>query len=174
MAAAAEHGGGRQQWQRWATTAMADDDSGGQRRWRMMTACKVKRRTTRGEVEGGRQTTTVLGQPGRERETKKEFEFMQKGFFQRYGLSGWSFCSCQKQTPFLLDLSVFYHNNITLQQYDNTSTRQYTKTTTQQNNNNTLQQYNNICKVSNIPYTHAMSRAVMLYIHTLLYVIPYC
>ncbi len=48
---------------------MADDDSGGrQRRW-MMTACKVERRTTRGKEEGGRQTTTALGQPGREHET---------------------------------------------------------------------------------------------------------
>ncbi len=35
-----------------------------------MMACKIERRTTRGKEESGRQTTTALGQPGRERETK--------------------------------------------------------------------------------------------------------
>ncbi len=33
---------------------------------------------------------------------------------------------------------------------------------------------NTISRVSTIPHTHPMSCAVMLYIHTLLYVIPYC
>ncbi len=52
MAAAAEHCGGGRQWRRWATTAMADNDSDRQRRRRMMTACKIKRQTTRWELEG--------------------------------------------------------------------------------------------------------------------------
>ncbi len=60
----------------------------------------------RRKEEGRRQTTTALGQPGRERETNKEIEFTQKDFFQQYGLSSWSFRSRQKQTPFLLNLSV--------------------------------------------------------------------
>jgi hypothetical protein len=70
MDAAAEYGSGRQRWRRWARTAMADNDSGGQQKRRMTMARKIKRRSTRGEEEGGRQTTTALGQPGRERETK--------------------------------------------------------------------------------------------------------
>ncbi len=69
MDGAAEYGGGGRRWRRWARTAMAEDDSGGQQRWRMTTAHKIERQTTRGEEEGGRQTT-ALGQPGRERETK--------------------------------------------------------------------------------------------------------
>ncbi len=47
-----------------------------------MTACEIKQQTARGKEESGRQTTTALGQPGRERETKnKEIEFTQKDFF---------------------------------------------------------------------------------------------
>ncbi len=33
---------------------------------------------------------------------------MQKDFIQQYSLSIWSFLPRQKQTPFLLDLSVLY------------------------------------------------------------------
>ncbi len=45
-------------------------------------ACKVERRTTRGEEEGGGQTTTALGQPGRERETNiKKQSLRKKTFF---------------------------------------------------------------------------------------------
>ncbi len=61
---------------------MADNDSG--RRWRqqMMTACKIKLRTMRGEEVGGRQTTTALGQPGREHETNiKKLSLRKKTFF---------------------------------------------------------------------------------------------
>jgi hypothetical protein len=48
----------------------------------MMMARKIKRQTTRGNEESGRQTTTALGQPGRERETKnKKFSLRKKTFF---------------------------------------------------------------------------------------------
>ncbi len=61
---------------------MSDNDSGGQQRQRMLTACKIKRRTMRGKEKGGRQTTTALGQPGRERETKiKKSSLRKKTFF---------------------------------------------------------------------------------------------
>jgi hypothetical protein len=50
--------------------ATADDDSGRQQRWWMMTAREIKRRTMRGKEESGWQTTTALGQRGREHETK--------------------------------------------------------------------------------------------------------
>jgi hypothetical protein len=40
------------------------------------------------------------------KQIKKKIKFTQKDFFQQYSLYGWSFCSCQKQTPFFLDLSV--------------------------------------------------------------------
>jgi hypothetical protein len=36
----------------------------------MMTAQEIERWTTRGKEESGQQTTTALGQPGRELETK--------------------------------------------------------------------------------------------------------
>ncbi len=67
MVAAAENGCGGQRWQRWTKTATEDDDSGRRRRWRMMMAGKIMRRTMRGKEASGRQTTTALGQPGRER-----------------------------------------------------------------------------------------------------------
>jgi hypothetical protein len=48
----------------------------------MMTARKIKRQTTRGKEESGRQTTTALGQPDRERETKvKKSSLRKKTFF---------------------------------------------------------------------------------------------
>jgi hypothetical protein len=82
MAVAAEDGGGRGQWRRWKMTAMADDDSGGQQRWQMMTARKIGRQTMRGKEESRRQTTTALGQPGREHETKiKKLSLRKKTFF---------------------------------------------------------------------------------------------
>jgi hypothetical protein len=90
-----------------AMTAMVDNNSGERRRRRMTTARKIERRITRGKEEGRQQTTMALGKPGKERETKiKKLSLQKKTYFQQYGLSGWSFCSCQKQTPFLLDLSV--------------------------------------------------------------------
>ncbi len=47
-----------------------------------MTACKIKQGTTGGKEESGRQTTTALGQPGRERETKiKKSNLCKKTFF---------------------------------------------------------------------------------------------
>ncbi len=65
------------------TTAMADNDSGRQRRRQMMTARKIERRITRGKEESGWQTTTALGQPGRERETKiKKSSLRKKTFFR--------------------------------------------------------------------------------------------
>jgi hypothetical protein len=70
IAEAVEDGGGRQQWQWWTTTATADDESGGGQRRRMMTARKIKQRTMRGKEKSGRQTTTALGQLGRECKTK--------------------------------------------------------------------------------------------------------
>jgi hypothetical protein len=110
MAAAAEHGSGGRQWGQWATTAMAENNSGGQQMRRMMATCKVEWQTMRGKEEGRQKTTTALGQEGhRECETNKEIKFTQKDFFQQYRLSSWNFCSRQKQTPFLLDLSVLYH-----------------------------------------------------------------
>ncbi len=81
MAAVAEDGGGKQQWQQWTMTAMADNNSGGRRRRRMMTACKIEWRTTRGKEESGRQTTTALGLPGREREKVKKSGLRKKTFF---------------------------------------------------------------------------------------------
>jgi hypothetical protein len=82
MDLAAEYGSGGQQWQQWARMAIADDDSGEQQRRRMTTTRKIKQRTTRGEEERGRQTTTALGQPGRECETKiKKFSLHKKTFF---------------------------------------------------------------------------------------------
>jgi hypothetical protein len=107
MARGAEGGGSGQQWWQWRITAMADDDSGRRQRWRMMTARKIEWSTTKGKEESGRQTTTTLGQPGREHETKiKKSSLRKKDFFQQYSLSGWSFCSRQKPTILLLDLSV--------------------------------------------------------------------
>ncbi len=48
----------------------------------MMTACKVEQRTTRGNEEGGQQTTMALGQPGREHETNvKKSSLPKKTFF---------------------------------------------------------------------------------------------
>jgi hypothetical protein len=43
---------------------------------------QIKQRTTRKKEESGRQTTTALGQPGRERETKiKKSSLCKKTFF---------------------------------------------------------------------------------------------
>ncbi len=82
MAAATEYGSGGRQWRPWTRTAIADDDSSGQQRWRMTMARKIERQTTRGEEEGGRQTTTALGQRGRESETKiKKLSLRKKTFF---------------------------------------------------------------------------------------------
>ncbi len=60
MAVAVEDVGGGRLWRQWPTTAMADDDRGGQRRRWMMAARKIKRQTTRGKKESGRQTTMAL------------------------------------------------------------------------------------------------------------------
>jgi hypothetical protein len=67
---------------------MADNDSSRQQRQQMMTACKIKQRTTRGKEatrgkeEGGQQATTALGQLGREHEAKiKKSSLRKKTFF---------------------------------------------------------------------------------------------
>jgi hypothetical protein len=61
---------------------MGDNDSGRQQRQRVTTARKIEQWTTRGEEEGGRQTTTALGQPSREHETKiKKLSLRKKTFF---------------------------------------------------------------------------------------------
>jgi hypothetical protein len=47
----------------------------------MMTAHKIERQTTKGKEESGRQTTTALGQLGRERETKIKKSSLRKKIF---------------------------------------------------------------------------------------------
>ncbi len=47
-----------------------------------MTACKIEWWTTRGKEKSGQQTTTALGQPGSERESKiKKSSLRKKTFF---------------------------------------------------------------------------------------------
>ncbi len=58
----------------------ADNDSGGRQRQRMMTARKIRWWTMRGKEESGRQTTTALGPPGREREKVKKSGLRKKLF----------------------------------------------------------------------------------------------
>ncbi len=96
MAAVGDDGnGGRQQRQ---ITKVADDN--GTQDW----AAGYKE-----EGGGGAANNNGIRSAGQRVWNKnKEIEFMQKDFFQQYGLSGWSFCSRQKQTPFLLDLSVLF------------------------------------------------------------------
>jgi hypothetical protein len=43
---------------------------------------------------------------GQRARNNKETNFMQKDFFQQYGVSGWIFCSCQNSQCALLTLSV--------------------------------------------------------------------
>jgi hypothetical protein len=82
LAEAVEDGGGGRRWWRWTMTATADKDSGGQQRRQMMMAREIKWRTTRGKEESGWQTTTALGQLGREHETKiKKSSLHKKTFF---------------------------------------------------------------------------------------------
>jgi hypothetical protein len=108
-AATAKDGGGGQQWWQTTKTAMADKHSGGQQRQRTMTPCKIGWQTTRGKEESRRQTTTALGKKlnsqGRECE-KIKILFTQKDFFQKYGPSGWIFCSRKNSQCALLILSV--------------------------------------------------------------------
>jgi hypothetical protein len=47
----------------------------------MMTAHEIERQTMRGKEESGRQTTTALGQPRRERETKIKKSYLRKKTF---------------------------------------------------------------------------------------------
>ncbi len=69
MAAVGDDGDGGQQQRR--TTKAADDDS-----------MQGRAVDYEGEEEGGRQTTTALGQPGRERETNiKKSSLHKKTFF---------------------------------------------------------------------------------------------
>jgi hypothetical protein len=85
MAAVAEDGGGRRQWRQ---KMAAVDGNGGQRQQRTTKVAdddgtQDQRRTTRGKEESGRQTTTALGQPGRERETEiKKSSLRKKTFFR--------------------------------------------------------------------------------------------
>jgi hypothetical protein len=111
MAAAAEHGGGGRQWWRWTATAMADDNSSRWRRGQMMTACKIKRAGYEEEGGGRAANNNGIRSAGQRAWNKnKEISLCKKTFSSDtvwYGLSGWSYHSCQKQTLFLLDLSVF-------------------------------------------------------------------
>ncbi len=63
-----DNGEGRQQQRRWqtTTTATADNDNGdgGGRQRQTMTACKIRRQTTRGKEESGQQTTAALEPAG--------------------------------------------------------------------------------------------------------------
>jgi hypothetical protein len=82
MAVVAEDGRGGRQWGWLTATAAADNHNGGRQRQQMMTACKIKWRTTRGKEESGQQTTTALGQLGRECEKKiKKSSLLKKIFF---------------------------------------------------------------------------------------------
>jgi hypothetical protein len=60
---------------------MADNDRGGQQTWWMMMAREIEQRTKRDKEESGRQTTTSLGPPGREREKVKKSGLRKKTFF---------------------------------------------------------------------------------------------
>ncbi len=103
-----DSGGRWQRRRRTTTTATADGNSSEQRQRRTTTACKIGRRTTRGTEESRRQTTTALEPAGQRAWKNKEIEFTQKDFFQRYGLSGWIFCSRRNTQWYLLDLSVLF------------------------------------------------------------------
>jgi hypothetical protein len=75
--------------------ATADDNSSKWQQRRKMMARKTGQRTMRGKEESRQQTTTAVEPTGQRVWKNKEMEFMQKDFFQQYGLSGWIFCSCQ-------------------------------------------------------------------------------
>ncbi len=95
--------------------AMVDDNSGGQRRRRMTKAADDNSTRDRAADYNGegeewaankqRQDKRLISTMGREREKKK---FMQKNFFQQYGLSGWIFCSHKNSQCALFALSVLY------------------------------------------------------------------
>ncbi len=106
-------GGGT--WQR--RTTMVAVDKGGDGGWQQRLTRKaadddgMQGQTVDYKGEGGGWVANNNGiRPAGQRvwNKYKEIEFTQKDFFQQYGLSGWGFCSRQKQTPFLLDLSVLY------------------------------------------------------------------
>ncbi len=106
-------GGGT--WRRQTTMAVVGDNSnGGRQQWR--TTKVADNDGTRGqaagyEEEGGGWAANNNGirSAGQRAWNKiKKSSLRKPTFFQWYGLSGWSFCSHQKQTPFLLDLSVIH------------------------------------------------------------------
>jgi hypothetical protein len=108
-------GCGGKRWQQWTTMALVEDSSNGGRQQRQTTKAAdddgIQDQATDYEGEGGERAgnNNALGQRSRERETKiKKSSLRKKDFFQQYGLSGWSFCSRQKPTILLLDLSVLF------------------------------------------------------------------
>jgi hypothetical protein len=92
--------------------AVDDDGDGGRRQRRTMKAADddgTRDRAADYKGEGGEWAANNNGiRPAGQRikNKNKDIEFTQKDFFQRYGLSGWSFRSRLKQTILLLDLSV--------------------------------------------------------------------
>jgi hypothetical protein len=106
-------GGGT--WQRRTTmVAVGDDGDGG--RWQRQTTKAADDDGMQGRAadykgEGGGRAANNNGiRPAEQRvwNKYKQIEFTRKDFFQQYGLSGWSFFSCRKQTLFLLDLSLLF------------------------------------------------------------------
>jgi hypothetical protein len=102
-----------QWWLRQTTMAVVDyDGEGGQRQRRTTKAADddgTQDQTADYKGEGGERVANNNGiRPAGQRvwNKNKEIEFMQKDFFQQYGLSGSSFWSRQKLTILLLDLSV--------------------------------------------------------------------
>jgi hypothetical protein len=95
------------------TMAAVDNDSnsGRRQRWTMKAADDDGTRDQAADYKGGggeqAANNSGIRRAGQRAWNKnKEIEFTQKDFYQGYGLSGWSFCSRQKPTIFLLDLSV--------------------------------------------------------------------
>ncbi len=93
MAGVVEDGGGGQLWQRRTRmTATADNDSQDGR------DDGTQDQAEDYEGEGGERAAknnhirqSLISLPSRECKKNKEIEYMQKDFFQQYGLSGWIF-----------------------------------------------------------------------------------
>jgi hypothetical protein len=112
-AAEAEDGGSKQQQQRKMTTATAEDDNGNSGWQQKQTTTALDGNDMQDwvadyEGEGGEQG--IRARPA-ESVKNKEIEFMQKDFFQQYGLSGWNFCSRWNTQCPLWDLSVLHWCN---------------------------------------------------------------
>jgi hypothetical protein len=110
-------GCGSGSWQQWTLMA-ADDDDGNNRRWQRQTTKAADDNGTRDwaadyKWEGGEWVANNNGirqkadKPAGQRAWKnKEVKFMQKAFFQRYGLSGWIFHSRKYSQSAFFALSV--------------------------------------------------------------------